>query len=414
MGNVVSVQTKVDGKMIAAIWSVSILINLTGLAITPSLPAIQKQFSGVGRTEIDMLVSLPMLLMIPFVVIAGKLVQSRNAARFIQIGTTVFIAAAVAYQLANTIDVLLLISLLLGLGAGMVVPLAAQLPSRVFTGLELQRQMGICAGISNSSQVAVTFLAGWLATISWHYSFGVYLLAVVPLVLSPFLRLKSLHKEQPSANADSTSIPQADTSWFNKEHLVLLMLLYFTVMFFNLQIPICLPFLLAHHGLNTETGGTLVAIFFMVQAVSAFFISNVIRSLRKKTMVFAVTMIATSLLLFPLVTNEIFYYILAALAGITGGIIEPLVWNKTAKVASPQKSTLAFGWLMSANYFSVWATPYILAFFSKIFNDDLSTFPFYLAGAVAIAFAIFLLFSQNKAIFGMKNEVALLNIQKNK
>ncbi|MEG1378563.1 MAG: hypothetical protein RSC75_02945, partial [Bacteroidales bacterium] len=70
-----------------SIWSVSILTSITGLAISPSLPAIQQKFPHVGETEIDMLISLPNLLLIPFVIIVGKLAQSKSSVTLIRIGS---------------------------------------------------------------------------------------------------------------------------------------------------------------------------------------------------------------------------------------------------------------------------------------------------------------------------------------
>lgn len=399
-----------------AIWSVSIVTSITGLAISPSLPAIQKTFPQASESVLDMLISLPNLLLIPFVIIAGKLAQSKSKMTMIQGGALVFIIAAVLYQFAHSIAILLLISVGLGIGAGLIVPLSAQLPSVVFKGKERQQQLGICSGISNATQVFCTFAAGWLATINWHYSFWVYGIALIPLLLSPFLRYipkftaqvenktaKTEHNNTVDPSVSSTlSSPKEG---IQKNKLVLLMILYFVVMFFNLQIPISLPFLLNHHHLNTEVSGILIAIFFMVQALSAFMINTIIRIFRSYTIFVVILVITVALFLFPMVRGEGWYYVLAACAGITGGTIEPLIWNKTAAITSQKSSTVAFGWIMSACYMSVWATPYLLDFFSKIFKDDLSTFPFYISGGIALLFSVLLLFTRNQQIFGMKDEM---------
>ncbi|MEG1586291.1 MAG: MFS transporter [Bacteroidales bacterium] len=397
-----------------SIWSVSILTSITGLAISPSLPEIQQKFPHVGKTEIDMLISLPNLLLIPFVIIAGKLAQSNSKTLLIRIGTLFFLGAAIAYQFANSISTLLIISILLGLGAGFVVPLAAQLPSVVFRGAERQKQMGICSGISNAAQVLCTFLAGWLATINWHAPFWVYSLAIIPLLLSPFLQIEKYERQQPSSASSVTAadpspvISGLGKSGINIRQLIQLMILYFIVMFFNLQIPISLPFLLSHHHIDTTISGSLISIFFLVQAGSAFLINNIIRCFGKKTMVFALFVISVCLFLFPFVKSVEWYYLLAAFAGITGGTIEPLIWNKTSQVSTPEKSTVAFGWIMSACYLCIWATPYILNLLSDIFHNDLSTFPFFVSGGISILFTVVLLFSQNQTVFGMKREVELM------
>lgn len=395
-----------------SIWSVSILTSITGLAISPSLPAIQKQFPKVGETELDMLISLPNLLLIPFVIITGKLAQSKSSVTLIRIGSFVFILAAIGYQFAHSIFYLLMVSIFLGIGAGFVVPLAAQLPSVVFQGAERQKQMGICSGISNATQVLCTFLAGWLAMINWHGSFWVYAIALIPLLLSPFLKLGAAPRPQTSDPVPPLPDALRDKDGINRKGLVKLMVLYFIVMFFNLQIPLNLPFLLAGRHIDTTISGSLIAVFFLVQALTAFIINGSIRIFRAYTMAFALLVISVCLLLFPLVNNEIGYYLLAACAGITGGTIEPLIWNKTATVTSRKQSTVAFGWIMSACYLSIWATPYIIDVLSHLLHDDKHNFPFFISGALSVAFTVYLFLNRDGAIFGMKNEVALFDKKK--
>lgn len=390
-----------------SIWSVSILTSITGLAISPGLPDIQKTFPRVSETSIDMLISLPNLFLIPFVIIAGKLAQKKSSVMLIRIGCLVFILSAVAYQFANSIFYLLLVSIILGIGAGFVVPLAAQLPSVIFQGTERQKQMGICSGISNATQVFCTFLAGWLATMNWHTAFWVYSIAVIPLLLSPFLKISSSNNSSPGVTQESADEAEIiGKGGIDRKGLIKLMALYFIVMFFNLQIPLNLPFLLESHHIDTTISGSLVAIFFMVQALTAFVINRIIRLFKKYTMAFVLFVITLCLLLFPLVQGTGWYYLLAAAAGITGGTIEPLIWNKTSNVTSRKQSSLAFGWIMSACYLSIWATPYIVDVFAKLLHDDRHNFPFFIAGALSLLFTLFLFLSRNEAIFGMKNEVA--------
>ena len=59
--------------VLLAIWSVSAIASLPGLAISPILGDLNKIFPKATDLEIQMLTSLPSLLIIPFVLLAGKL-----------------------------------------------------------------------------------------------------------------------------------------------------------------------------------------------------------------------------------------------------------------------------------------------------------------------------------------------------
>ena len=62
-----------------AIWSVSMVVSLPGLAVSPILGRLHRIFGHATDLEIQMLTSLPSLLIIPFVLLAGKLSVSRNS-----------------------------------------------------------------------------------------------------------------------------------------------------------------------------------------------------------------------------------------------------------------------------------------------------------------------------------------------
>ena len=56
-----------------AIWSVSAVTSLPGLAISPILEDLSRIFPAASQLEIQMLTSLPSLLIIPFVLLSGWL-----------------------------------------------------------------------------------------------------------------------------------------------------------------------------------------------------------------------------------------------------------------------------------------------------------------------------------------------------
>ena len=60
---------------LVGIWSVSALTSLPGLAVSPILGQLTTIFPHATELDIQMLTSLPSLLIIPFVLLAGKLAR---------------------------------------------------------------------------------------------------------------------------------------------------------------------------------------------------------------------------------------------------------------------------------------------------------------------------------------------------
>ena len=78
------------------IWSVSALTSLPGLAVSPILGELSTIFPHATELDIQMLTSLPSLLIIPFVLLAGKLAEKRDFIRLLRAGYFFFFFQDVA------------------------------------------------------------------------------------------------------------------------------------------------------------------------------------------------------------------------------------------------------------------------------------------------------------------------------
>lgn len=171
-----------------AIMSINLIVNLPGIAVAP-MEGRLKEILNAPELEVQLLTTLPNFLIIPFVLLSGKLSLARHKIPIIVSGLILYTACAIAYLFANSMLSLVIISCILGCGAGLLIPFAAGLVADTFTGKYRMKQMGWKSGISNSSVVIATFAVGWLIESSnWHLPFVVYLVAVLPLIFSFWLR----------------------------------------------------------------------------------------------------------------------------------------------------------------------------------------------------------------------------------
>ena len=104
------------------IWSVSALTSLPGLAVSPILGELSTIFPHATELDIQMLTSLPSLLIIPFVLLAGKLAEKRDFIRLLRVGLWLFAASGVLYLFSSRMWQLMAVSALLGIGAGLIIP----------------------------------------------------------------------------------------------------------------------------------------------------------------------------------------------------------------------------------------------------------------------------------------------------
>ena len=362
------------------IWSVSALTSLPGLAVSPILGELSTIFPHATELDIQMLTSLPSLLIIPFVLLAGKLAEKRDFIRLLRVGLWLFAASGVLYLFSSRMWQLMAVSALLGIGAGLIIPLSTGLISRYFTGEYRVRQFGYSSAITNMTLVVATAVTGYLAEVHWRLPFAVYLLPLISLVLSAYLKKDTASvtiKQAAAIIPPIQSTPVISGKYgIHIRHLVQLMLFYGLVTYVVLAVTFNLPFLMEAHHFSSGNSGLMISLFFLAIMVPGFMLDSLVKLLGNKTKLYSLLAIAVGLLLIWISPTEWLIVPGCILVGLGYGIIQPLIYDKTVDTAIPQKTTLALAFVMVMNYLAILLSPFITDFFQWIFHTGSQEFPF--------------------------------------
>ena len=362
------------------IWSVSALTSLPGLAVSPILGELSTIFPHATELDIQMLTSLPSLLIIPFVLLAGKLAEKRDFIRLLRVGLWLFAASGVLYLFSSRMWQLMAVSALLGIGAGLIIPLSTGLISRYFTGEYRVRQFGYSSAITNMTLVVATAVTGYLAEVHWRLPFAVYLLPVISLVLSAYLKKDAASvtiKQAAAIIPPIQSTPVISGKYgIHIRHLVQLMLFYGLVTYVVLAVTFNLPFLMEAHHFSSGNSGLMISLFFLAIMAPGFMLDSLVKLLGNKTKLYSLLAIAIGLLLIWISPTEWLIVPGCILVGLGYGIIQPLIYDKTVDTAIPQKTTLALAFVMVMNYLAILLSPFITDFFQWIFHTGSQEFPF--------------------------------------
>lgn len=362
------------------IWSVSALTSLPGLAVSPILGELSTIFPHATELDIQMLTSLPSLLIIPFVLLAGKLAEKRDFIRLLRVGLWLFAASGVLYLFSSRMWQLMAVSALLGIGAGLIIPLSTGLISRYFTGEYRVRQFGYSSAITNMTLVVATAVTGYLAEVHWRLPFAVYLLPLISLVLSAYLKKDAASvtiKQAAAIIPPIQSTPVISGKYgIHIRHLVQLMLFYGLVTYVVLVVTFNLPFLMEAHHFSSGNSGLMISLFFLAIMAPGFMLDSLVKLLGNKTKLYSLLAIAIGLLLIWISPTEWLIVPGCILVGLGYGIIQPLIYDKTVDAAIPQKTTLALAFVMVMNYLAILLSPFITDFFQWIFHTGSQEFPF--------------------------------------
>ncbi len=412
--------------VVLAIWSLSLAVDLPGLAVTPIEGSLHTIFPDVTDFKIQLLTVLPNVVIIPFVLLSGKLSETRHKVLVITVGTILYIVAGALSIWSKSLSMLIWMSCLLGAGCGLILPFSTGLIADVFTGKYRTKQMGIISAIGNIALVGATFVVGFLAAKSWHLPFLVYLIPLVSLILIPFLNKipKSDYGESSvstasgsttgNAQTNASAAPAVDPDGFSTAgqtikdgfylgRTIWLLIAYFFFVFSTSVPAYYLPNLMPEYHMSTEDVSVVTSVFYAAMFLIGLSVTSVMKIFRKTTFIVATALLVGGFFLF-LVTKSYGVFILAyGIVGLGNGLAQPIFYTKaTELVVSDKKATLALAYLQVANYVAISLVPVIIDLFADIFNAHNNIFPFIFVTVTSAIMLVFVILRVKHFTFGIK------------
>lgn len=367
---------------LVAIWSVSAIVSLPGLAISPILDDMQSIFPHASELEVQMLESLPSLMIIPFMLLAGRWAVKGNKMRLLVVGTAIFLLSGVWCTTSYSLVELIIASTLVGVGAGMIIPLSTGLIVDYFTGDKRVNQLGISSAVNNLTLVVATSAVGYLADVEWHLAFVVYLLPAVTLVLIP-----ALSRTKP--NPEPKSGAQNRQTTLNVKIIVGLVLFYFAITYTSLIVTYNTSYVASLAGMHSSEAGVIISLFFLAIMAPGFMLNRIIAIFGRTVNLWSLVAMCVGLLLMSLPHPSAITLTLGAiLTGLGYGVMQPIIYDKAATNAPPHLSTLALAIVMTTNYLAILVAPFMIDGIDHIFHATSHTFAYLFNSIVVLAIAI--------------------------
>ena len=423
-----------------AIMSISLIVNLPGLAVAP-MEGKLKEILHAPELEVQLLTTLPNFIIIPFVLLSGKLSEAKHKIPIIVGALLVYSGCAIWYLFANDMTSLIVISCLLGCGAGLLIPFSTGLIAETFAGKIRMQQMGWQSGISNSTVVIATFAVGWLIQgKNWHLPFVVYLAAIIPLIFSFWLKnvpgidtssaqeqkdmeenpaavpaspdVKEAEERDPKLTKDEAKIadkvkapvkPEGTGSGFNYGRIWSLIGVYFLVTFTSIAITNYSSQLTVQYGWPSNIAGDVTSVFFLLVLIPGYILTWFVKRLRGGTFFWTALMLVIGLGLFVFIPEKWAMFVGAAFTGLGYGICQPMLYDKASyTVNNPEKLTMALAFVLTANYLAIAVQPFVISGISDLFHvKDENTFAFILSFALVVAYTVVIIFTRKSFAFSV-------------
>lgn len=432
---------KITILSLLAIWSISLVVDLPGLAITPVMSDIDTIFPHASHLEIQLLSVLPNFCILPLILLAGKMSMSKSKLSLICLGMAIFLAAGIACFFAKSLIALIVISCFIGVGCGIVIPLAAGVIADLFVGKERMKQMGIKSGIANFSLIIATLVVGWIGTKNWHLPFVVYLLPVIPLLLSVFITkgyLKrtatpsELDTAAPSTQTDNTGAPKGTATASDNKPTVAsatvspidaplekvisneskrkrciwgIMIFYFIITFCTIVVSYYVPFAMQDFGMPSSWSGIVTSIFFLFITLAGFCLTKFVKIVGNSTSWVCMVLMIGGLILMALIHSMWAFVIGAILSGMGYGTLQPIFYNKGSLLAkSSNTATNTLSYIMTASYLGTAVAPLIMTGIKDLLHLTGHVYAFWLGAAILLIPFIWYLFERKNYIFYVSTE----------
>ncbi|HWR08695.1 MFS transporter [Sporomusa sp.] len=327
--------------------------------LVPILANIAKDFPDAGPW-LNQLLSLPSLLMIPAIIITGKLADYVSKKTLLMIGTILFTAGGFGGIFANNIMDLVWTRALLGIGAGIVYPMAPAMIAYLYQGQERAQMLGWTNACGSVFSFVLGIGAGYAALFHWKYAFYFYLIFVL-VFLMQWAMLPDFppeKKDDKIAQAKVQSNPHKKLGyrvWLTSFDMIVYMTLSM-VLLYKLSL-----FIVSEHLGTSADVGLATSIQTLASFLISLVFSQVLKRLKRFTAVLGLACMASGYFFFGIADNFSLVVVAAICLGLSLGIIFPYLMNRVSSVAPNSKKTLAISLLSM----SIYIGQYLSAFFTQ-------------------------------------------------
>ncbi len=378
---------KSKGKIQIGIYLVSVLM-MGVVGIASALSVIGSNFPELSQTDVQTLISIPCIVIIPVTLIVGKLMQVMSKKLLALIGIVLFLVGGVVPAFMTSFVALQVLRGVFGAGVGILQVVSTALVAENFEGAERDRVQGNLQAFQMLGCAIMVFVGGWLATLGWNVVFYVHLIGVISLLAA----LVCLPNVKPSAPAKAAGSAPAEKGKLTGKMWVWMIIAFFV--FCTGQIySNGNAYLLTEKGIGDSAASGLGMAFFCAGGIlMGLFYGKLATALKGYTMGVGFLVMALAYAVMALAPSIVVFYIGCLILGLGMSVVMPGVFLNVGNSVGPAAVGMALSIATCVQNFGQFCSPYLVNPVAQALGGEApNVASFYVAAGVGALLGVIML-----------------------
>ncbi|CAJ1190755.1 MFS transporter [Companilactobacillus nantensis] len=379
-------------RITLGILSISFLMSVSN-AISGTIPLMQKYFSNVSSSNIELLVVIPTGGVLLGTVISGAIGNVIGKKYTVLLGLTIALITGVLPAFWANYFTILLSRAMFGVGCGIFTPLSVSYITDTFSKEKCHRLLGYRNAIGAIGDSIMLFIAGFLIKFSWNTTYLVFFFLLIPIILIIFFVPKELDNFEAITDENGETEVVEKTSNVkpstNLKVIKLAAIFLFMCMFYS-AISLKFANYVVQNKIGTAATATYIFGFLTLCSIfSGLLFDKISKILGKWTVVIFEVVTAGAMVALTLSTSIPVLLVLILICGFSNGIINPALTARMVDYSPENSMNLTTSIIIIGINIGFLVAPYAFQLIATVFGNATPQFIILVSGLFYIALALY-------------------------
>lgn len=378
-------------------WLVRISVLLISIdaasaaVVSGAIPLMRDSFKNVASSTVESASTVPSLSILLFILLSPYVARKIGTKKTSLIGLFVAFLFGIAPFFLNNIYLILLCRFIYGAGIGLINPLVYTVINHVYVGTEQAEMVGYGSAFTNSVNIVLTYLVGFLLPLGWRYSFLAYgvifIIFLLVLFFSPDVKVEDddeAEKEK-AAEAKQAKDPADKLGFSAWKYLIFMFFIYIAVLLYQIKYAQ----IVVANGFGTpQQAAFVMGLINFISIITGLIFGKVFKALKRSTFLVGMTMVLIAYLLIPITPNIWLSALLVILMAFGSGFMASFIFYELFQVVSPRTSAKISGYALICINIGIFCSPYVGGIAASLLHNDSPTLGVIISSVIIAALIV--------------------------